>query len=241
VVTAVKWTKELLGFLKSHRNKLKSDQIAERLRLPLADVEKKLWRLDQAARRRPPRTRDPQRIQRIAREAAKVINTPGFALWYDLKRCDGAPAFPHFWGYVQRSLTYDVPGRELGGILYEATAKAFESFDASKGWASTPTEERFMTHWRYCFANLAKKCLKRSGAKTLLKEPANDSSEPFRELLLRMVGKLVEGLPEDERFLIRQHYWEGKDLRSIARLIGRRKQFVIDKHKEIIAKLRGRL
>src|SRR4051794_8144671 len=102
------------------------------------------------------RTHDPRAVERIAREAAEVVDTPGFRAWYEMKRCEGAPSFPHFWAYARKSLTYDVPGRELAGLVWQATAGAFASFDASRGAGRKAVEDRFLTHWRYRLKNLVR-------------------------------------------------------------------------------------
>ncbi len=209
--------------------------------MPLVEADEKPRGQDRKPRRHLPRIHDPTRHDRIAREVAAVLNTPMYRCWYEASRCDGAPAFAHYWAYVRESLTYDVPGCEQAGVLWQATARAFVTFDASRGNPATPIEGRFLKHWRYCLANLARKNLTREcGNGGILPELAA-GSDPFRELLHRIVGKLVEGLSDDERLLIRLHYWDDLPLGEIARRLGRRKEFICGRHREILAKLKGGL
>jgi hypothetical protein len=177
-------------------------------------------------------------MARIAREAGEVLDSPGFRSWYETSRCEGSPAFPHFWAYVQASLSYDVPGRELCGLVWEATTTAFEKFDASRGDPETPIEARFLKHWRVHLDNLAKKTLRR-GFFTVPLPPdlAGPVIDPFLVLLKVLVRGLVEGLPEDERRLIKKRYWDERPFGEIARMLKKRKQTLIDRHNVIIGRL----
>jgi len=189
-------------------------------------------------RPRLPRTNDKERGRQIARAVGEVIDTPEVRAWYAAMGCDGAPAFPHFWGYVLRSLTYDVPGGELCGLVWEATERAFRSFDPARGDAEIPVEGRFLTHWRSQLGNLAKKRLRVRPTVELPDDPPGDDADPLWGLMGRMLPGLVEGLPEEERRIIRLHYWEGETFEEVAKVLGRRKQTVLDNHHRIPSTLR---
>lgn len=190
----------------------------------------------------PPRTDDRRLIRRIAREAGEVIGSDGFRYWYNATRCDGAPSFPRYWAYVRKSLGYDVPGRELCGPIWEATARAFETFDATRGVSETPVESRFLKHWRAQLANSARSCFKQyPKAGPLPEDLAGPAYDPFHELMKRGVLALVASLPADEEVIVRQRYWYGTSFRELALQLRQRKATVIGRHEAIIGKLKSLL
>lgn len=200
--------------------------------------EQEARKASRKTRPRVPRTHDPQRIRQIVREVGEVIDTPENRTWYDAMRCDGAPAFPHYWAYVRQSMVYDVPGRELAGLVWEATERAFRLFDPAKRDAGTSVEKRFLKHWRSHLANLARKYLKVRPSVSLPGDLPGDAVDPLWGLMSRMLPDLVEELPEEDRRIIRLRYREGLNFGEIAKRMDRRKQTVLDRHNRTLATLR---
>jgi DNA-directed RNA polymerase specialized sigma24 family protein len=201
------------------------------LRLPQASERKK--------RQGPPRTNDPVRMARIAREAGEVIDSVGFRTWYEQARCQGAPGFQHYYAYVRASLGYDVPGWELSGLVWEATAKAFVSFDATRGDQAIPVDGRFLTHWRAQLGNLASRHL-RPSPRTVPLPPdlAGPSEDAFDALIAGELREAVQELTADEKEIVLLRCGEGVSFRESGLRLKKRKKDVIALYARAVDRLR---
>jgi hypothetical protein len=180
-------------------------------------------------------------MRSIAREMAEVIDTECFRSWYERSRCEAAPPFHQFLAYVRSSMGYDVPGREICSVVWEATHQAFGSFDAARGDQKRSAENRFLTHWRSKFGDLAKKNHRQPKWFELPSELVDQGHDRLREYRAQCVREAVDLLTPEDALLIRMHFWQDEPLASIAKQFRRRKELVIKRHRAILDKLRYQL
>lgn len=188
-----------------------------------------------------PRTNDPERMRQIADEAGQHVNTPGFQVWYRENSCPSAPPFHQFWSYVRQSMTYDVPGCEMCGLIFEATDRAFQTFDLNRGKADIPSDRRFLKHWRHQLANLARTQLRKPRSVALPSRDVPAKSNGRDRDLEIWVMELVDQLPSEDRLILQLRYWDALPFSELARKINRRKQFVIRRHDHLLRILEANL